>query len=113
LQQRAIDLLKVAIAEGTDKSMVQLLKDAGYAPRDGRTVVECHEGSEAPQTTYTRLDGDTQRPDTARDGKKVSKASYKDLTRAHEVMTYAFQLLGGKPTHNIPLSAEHGSNWKR
>jgi hypothetical protein len=39
--------------------------------------------------------------------KKVGKARYKDLTGAHEVMTYAIKLLGGKPTHNIALSAEH------
>ena len=107
LQQRAIDLLKEAIVNGTDKSMVQLLKDAGYSPVSAEQWTHVMRGLR-PHLQPTLDWMEAHRASVQREmEKKVGKASYKDLTRAFEVLTHATQLLGGKPTQNIALSAEH------
>ena len=38
--------------------------------------------------------------------KKIDLAHYEDLARALNILTHNIQLLGGKPTQNIAISAD-------
>jgi hypothetical protein len=100
-------LLKDAIVNGTDKSLVQILKDAGYAPESARQWTNIMEGIRPRlQPTLDWMEVHRARVQAEME-KKVGRASYKDLTCALEVLTHGIQLLGGKPTANIAIAVEH------
>lgn len=105
-QLRAIDGLKAAILGKNDKSLVQILKDAGYADSTAEQWSNAMAGL-APHLKETVKWMEAHRHKVQeRMADTIGRAEYSDLVRAFDTMTYNIQLLGGKPTANIQLSAE-------
>jgi hypothetical protein len=106
LQQRAIDALRREIVRPTNKSMVQILKDAGYAPESAKQWTNIMEGIRPHlQPTLDWMEVHRQKV-MAKMDENLEYATYDELRKSLEALTNGVQLLGGKPTQNIAISAE-------
>lgn len=106
LQQRAIDALKSEILKPTNRSLRQVLVDVGYAPESARQWTNIMEGIRPHlQPTLDWMEMHRAKVQERMD-QKIGTASYDELRKALEGLTNGIQLLGGKPTQNIAISAE-------
>jgi hypothetical protein len=106
LQQRAIVALRGEILKPTNKSMMQVLVMAGYAPESARQWTNIMEGIRPHlQPTIDWMEVHRQKV-MAKMDEHLEFATYDELRKSLEALTNGIQLLGGKPTQNIAISAE-------
>jgi hypothetical protein len=106
LQQRAIEMLMAEISRPTGKSMVQILKDAGYAEESARQWKNIMDGIRPhlrPALDWMELH---RQKVMAKMDEHLEYATYDELRKSLASLTDGIQLLGGKPTMNIAISAE-------
>lgn len=106
LQQRAINGFREAIMGNTQKSFEQILIDAGYSENTARAQSSIMEGLKPHLQETVQWMEEHRKKVQDRMAATVDKAEYKDLVRALDTLTYNIQLLGGKPTANLALTAE-------
>lgn len=107
LQARAIDLLRAEMLKPTNKSYVQILVLAGYAPESARQWTNIMAGIRPfLQPTLDWMELHRQKV-MAKMDENLEYATYDELRKSLEALTHGIQLLGGKPTHNIAILAEH------
>ena len=105
-QKRAIALFQREILKGDGKSIAAILLEAGYAPESARQETNIMAGIKPHIAPFVeRMEAHRQRV-MERLEAKVDDAGYADLVRSLDVLTHNIQLLGGKPTANVALSAE-------
>jgi hypothetical protein len=106
MQQRAIQLLMAEISRPTGKSMVQILKDAGYAEESARQWKNIMDGIRPhlrPALDWMELH---RQKVMSKMDEHLEYATYDELRKSLSSLTEGIQLLGGKPTANIAISAE-------
>jgi hypothetical protein len=107
LQQRAVELLKAEILKPTNKSMREVLEDAGYAPATAKQWTNIMEGIRPHlQPTLDWMEMHRAKV-MAKMDQHIEFATYDELRKALEALTHGIQLLGGKPTANIAIAIEH------
>ncbi|ABE61213.1 hypothetical protein Nham_0317 [Nitrobacter hamburgensis X14] len=105
-QQRAIQLLYTEVTRPTGKSIVQILKDAGYAEESARQWTNIMAGLRPhlkPALDWMEIH---RQKVMAKMDEHLEYATYDELRKSLASLTEAIQLLGGKPTANIAISAE-------
>lgn len=106
MQMRAIEGMKAVIHGKIKKSVVQVLRDAGYTSESARQMTNVMQGIRPHlKDTIKWMEEHRVRIQVAMD-KKVDEAGYEHLTRAMDILTSNMQLLGGKPTANIAIAAD-------
>lgn len=104
-QQNAINGILEAIYAHNPKSIIQIFKDAGYADCSAKQYSNIMESIRPHlQSALDWMELHRVRIMCAMD-EKVGGATYAELARALDVLTRNHQLLGGKPTHNLAISA--------
>jgi len=105
-QKRAVALFQRNILKGEGKTIEQILLEAGYAPASAKQETNIMAGIKPHLTVFIdRMEAHRERVmDLLIE--KVDAAAYPDLVRSLDVLTYNIQLLGGRPTQNIAISAE-------
>jgi hypothetical protein len=106
MQQRAIAMLMAEISRPTGKSMVKILEDAGYATESARQWKNIMDGIRPhlrPALDWMELH---RQKIMAKMDEHLEFATYDELRKALASLTEGIQLLGGKPTANIAISAE-------
>jgi hypothetical protein len=106
MQQRAIQLLMAEISKPTGKSMVQILQEAGYAEESARQWSNIMAGLRPhlrPALDWMELH---RQKVMAKMDEHLEYATYDELRESLASLTDGIQLLGGKPTANIAISAE-------
>ena len=103
LQQKATELLLAEILKPTNKSMVEILMDAGYAPESARQWTNIMEGIRPHlQPTLDWMEMHRAKI-MAKMDQHIEFATYDELRKSLEALTHGIQLLGGKPTANIAI----------
>lgn len=106
LQQRAVELLMAEVSAPTGKSMVQILKDAGYAEESARQWKNIMDGIRPhlrPALDWMELH---RQKVMAKMDEHLEYATYDELRKALASLTEGIQLLGGKPTANILIGVD-------
>jgi hypothetical protein len=86
--------------------MTDILVKAGYAPESARQWTNIMEGIRPHlQPTLDWMELHRAKVQALMDA-KIGSASYDELRKSLEALTNGIQLLGGKPTVNIAISAE-------
>jgi long-subunit acyl-CoA synthetase (AMP-forming) len=86
--------------------MVQILIGVGYAPESARQWTNIMEGIRPHlQPTLDWMEVHRQKV-MAKMDENLEYATYDELRKSLEALTNGVQLLGGKPTQNIAISAE-------
>jgi hypothetical protein len=105
-QKKAIALLKEAVVSGSTKSMVTILEEAGYSKESARQWTNVMQGIKPHLAeTIDWLEGHRVAIQREMD-KKLWRAEYADLARSLNIITHNLQLLQGRPTQNIAISAD-------
>lgn len=108
---RAIKLINDAITRGKVVDLQPLLLQAGYSQESVRQFTNIMAGIKPHLvSTLDWLENHRRKIQEHMD-EKVSIATYAELTRSLDVSSHYIQLLGGKPTHNIAISAEMRLRW--
>ena len=94
------------VSKPTGKSMVQILKDAGYADQSAKQWSNIMEGIRPhlrPALDWMELH---RQKVMSKMDEHLEYATYDELRKSLAGLTEGIQLLGGKPTMNIAISAE-------
>lgn len=105
-QQRAVQLLYTEVTRPTGKSIVQILKDAGYAEESARQWTNIMAGLRPhlkPALDWMEIH---RQKVMAKMDEHLEYATYDELRKSLSSLTDGIQLLGGKPTANIAISAK-------
>jgi hypothetical protein len=105
-QKKAIELFKAQILTGTFKPIEDTLLEAEYSPETARQLANTMNALRPHLESTIAWMEDHRARIQEQMAAKVGSAQYADLVRALDVTTRNIQLLGGKPTANIQLSAE-------
>jgi hypothetical protein len=107
LQHRAVELLKEEILKPTNKSMREVLEDAGYAPATAKQWTNIMEGIRPHLQPTLDWMGMHRTKIMAMMDEHIVFATYDELRKSLEAPTHGIQLLGGKPNANIAIAVEH------
>jgi hypothetical protein len=106
MQTRAIDNVKAIILGKSKKSITEALSDAGFADESVRQWTNVMKGLRPHLASTIEWMEKHRLRVQERMEKTIEMAEYKDLVKALDTLNYNIQLLGGRPTHNIAISAD-------
>lgn len=106
MQLRAIALFRENVLRNGTKSIPDILKEAGYAPESARQGMNIMKGLRPHLDEFVERMKSHRERVMERLETQIETAQYSDLVRSLDVLTHNIQLLGGKPTANIAISAD-------
>ncbi|WP_131867091.1 MULTISPECIES: hypothetical protein [unclassified Bradyrhizobium] len=106
MQARAIQLFEANVVGGENKTVEQILLEAGFGHESARQQSNVMAGIKPHLLDTVDWMKKHRMAVQAQMDLKIDDATYDELRKSMDTLTYNIQLLGGKPTANIAISAE-------